>query len=120
MKRGILFGIGIGAIIIGASFMVWRLCGWLTPSRQPDYPSGVIPAQTGTSLWDPDYILTFDGYSYTVSTNSVTDVGAYLGSVSYHGFHSGGFRLYAVPKVPNQKAIAVQTKSGYLLAVENR
>jgi hypothetical protein len=77
-----------------------------------------VHAQTSLSKWDPHFVLTFKSHEYYVSTSQVSPVGQYVGGITYHGPHSSFFRLYAIPGIPNDEAIAVQTRDGYLLAVE--
>lgn len=75
-------------------------------------------ALTSLSRWNSHFVLTLKSHRYWVSTSRITGVGAYLGAISFHGSASGSFRLYSIPGIPNNEAIAVQTQTGYLLAVE--
>lgn len=70
--------------------------------------------------WNFKYILKFHGQQYEVSSNHVTRIGTYLGTISYHGTSSGGYRIYAIPGLHRYSSIAVQTNGGYLIATEKR
>ena len=120
MKRCVYFTVCIVAVVILVSILAFLFHWGESFESKFGYLPGISSPRMETSSWDPSYILTFNGHRYTVSTSQVAGVGSYLGAVSYHGSHSGVFNLYAIPNVLNYVAIAVQTRSGYLLAVENR
>jgi sugar lactone lactonase YvrE len=98
------------------------------PSNKPDHSPETPSASTDLYSWDPNLVLTLTDltlkdhyYTVTTSTVPVNEVGSYITSIGYYGTpnHPGGvFRLYTIPKFPNYEEIAVQTKSGYLLAIE--
>ena len=68
--------------------------------------------------WLSELGLTFDGYNYNVTHETTDDVENYLGTVIYHGFPAGPYRLFSIKGIEDYGKIAVETTAGYLVAIK--
>lgn len=66
--------------------------------------------------WSNNFILTFNNHEYNVTYQTTTDVGNKIEIITFHGWDSGSYSLYAINNSKNNDRIAVKTKLGFLIA----